>query len=431
MPFFLHTVHLAAAAGLSSSRRLRVSFPTTTTARPSCEIRLNFCLRSPGEERPRLDFHSDSPQAWSKPIITAWPWGLSGGIQSSQPPRVSLRAISVVVENEPPVSIIEVAQEGQTASNIGNPRANNCPPSALPEECRAEYPESEQIDQNPKWVAVDLSPCIREDACKVQLRVVGENQAADSLKLDLRVAGEPSTSNALDACLTYRRDSSIEISTDQQYQLQQHSITITVQMPPPQPNSVDPLKGQEAGFVRTVSAMSTESTAEHCRICQLTADEPLIELGCHCRGELAKAHRSCIQQWFNNKGSNKCEVCRQVATNLPAPISPPMHNFWVWRRSHSYRHGPLRRWQGRGQFHPLVAALLILVAGLMFDVLISYYLGASALPVNIIIGVLVVLGLGTGARLIMECCHHRSVSRSIRRMEIAADMDHLHSANGL
>ena len=46
------------------------------------------------------------------------------------------------------------------------------------------------------------------------------------------------------------------------------------------------------------------------RICQQPMDEPLIELGCHCRGELAKAHRTCIQQWFNNKGTNKCEVCR-------------------------------------------------------------------------------------------------------------------------
>ena len=46
------------------------------------------------------------------------------------------------------------------------------------------------------------------------------------------------------------------------------------------------------------------------RICQQSMDEPLIELGCHCRGDLAKAHRTCIQQWFNNKGTNKCEVCR-------------------------------------------------------------------------------------------------------------------------
>jgi hypothetical protein len=62
--------------------------------------------------------------------------------------------------------------------------------------------------------------------------------------------------------------------------------------------------------------------------------------------------------------------------------------------------------------------MLILVAGLLFDVLISIFLGASALPVNIIIGVLVVLGLGTAVRLILECCHQRIMQRNLRRLEL-------------
>jgi hypothetical protein len=53
----------------------------------------------------------------------------------------------------------------------------------------------------------------------------------------------------------------------------------------------------------------------------------------------------------------------------------------------------------------------------LFDILISIFLGASALPVNIIIGVLVVLGLGTAARLVLECWHERAIRRNIRRME--------------
>lgn len=53
-----------------------------------------------------------------------------------------------------------------------------------------------------------------------------------------------------------------------------------------------------------------------CRICQQHSDEPVMELGCHCRGELAKAHRSCIEQWFGNKGTNKCEVCQCVFFSL-------------------------------------------------------------------------------------------------------------------
>lgn len=329
------------------------------------------------------------------------------------------------------VDMGDVTQEGEThqtqsVSSVVNPEGSTLAPLGE---------EGGQTDDNLKLVEVDLSPVycggIREDACKVQLKVVGVNHSSDCVKPDLRGTGGPSTSNSQDASLAEQRGASIEISTDQQHQLQHHSITITVQMPPPRQNSLDSCKALETAFTRTVSAMSTDSMAEHCRICQLTTEEPLIELGCQCRGELAKTHRTCIQQWFNNKGTNKCEVCRHVATNLPAPISQPLQNFWAWRMSRSYRHGAFRRWQGRGQFHPLLAALLILVAGLMFDVLISYYLGASALPVNIIIGVLVVLGLGTAARLVMECCHERSIRRSIRRMEMAADMDHLQSSNGL
>lgn len=178
---------------------------------------------------------------------------------------------------------------------------------------------------------------------------------------------------------------------------------------------------------RTLSTFSADSLAEYCRICQQPSDEPLIELGCHCRGDLAKTHRSCVQEWFKNKGSNKCEVCQHVATNLPPPASQPLQSFWAWR---PYAHRPLQRWQGRGSFHPLLAALLILTAGLLFDILISYYLGASALPVNIIIGVLAVLGLGTAGRLLVECWHERRIRRSITRMEMDADMDHLQSGNG-
>ena len=99
---------------------------------------------------------------------------------------------------------------------------------------------------------------------------------------------------------------------------------------------------------RTISSWSTDSAADHCRctfrimllrfmlgdasinqsinqglwfllvlgfslttrICQQHSEEPLIELGCMCRGEMAKSHKSCIEMWFKNKGTNKCEVCQ-------------------------------------------------------------------------------------------------------------------------
>ncbi|XP_002971090.2 uncharacterized protein LOC9641836 [Selaginella moellendorffii] len=176
--------------------------------------------------------------------------------------------------------------------------------------------------------------------------------------------------------------------------------------------------GEEQGIFRCPSSFSTDSFADCCRICQQHAEEPLIELGCHCRGELSRAHRSCIEQWFGNKGTNKCEICQHVAENVPAPPVQVAPHFWVWRLgiNRGSRNYTQRR-SGGARFHPLWAALLILIAGLLFDVLISIFLGASALPVNIIIGVLVVLGIGTAARLVVECWHERGLRRNIRRIE--------------
>lgn len=46
------------------------------------------------------------------------------------------------------------------------------------------------------------------------------------------------------------------------------------------------------------------------RVCQQEKEEDLIDLGCQCKGGLAKAHRTCIDTWFHTKGSNKCEICQ-------------------------------------------------------------------------------------------------------------------------
>ncbi|XP_008784616.1 uncharacterized protein LOC103703518 isoform X2 [Phoenix dactylifera] len=141
----------------------------------------------------------------------------------------------------------------------------------------------------------------------------------------------------------------------------------------------------------------SESYQEQCRVCQQQTEEPLMDLGCRCRGELAQAHLSCIGIWFRTRGSNKCEICQQVAVNVPFPESQPS-----------------------GCFSPLWVAFAILIGGLLLDVLISVSLGVSALPVNIIIGVLIVLGLGTALRLTLECCHEWGSRRNIQRAEMTS-----------
>ncbi|XP_020524279.1 uncharacterized protein LOC18436383 isoform X2 [Amborella trichopoda] len=74
---------------------------------------------------------------------------------------------------------------------------------------------------------------------------------------------------------------------------------------------------------KKVAHSRSQSYGEQCRVCQQPSDEALMELGCRCRGELAKAHKSCIELWFRTRGSNRCEICQQVAVNVPPPDSQP------------------------------------------------------------------------------------------------------------
>lgn len=159
-----------------------------------------------------------------------------------------------------------------------------------------------------------------------------------------------------------------------------------------------------------------ESSHEQCRVCQQEKEEELIDLGCHCRGELAKAHRSCIDTWFRTKGSNKCEICQQAAVNVAPPEVHQPANYWVWRVDPSLRGSVISEENRRGCLSPLWVAFSILIGGLLLDVLISVTLGVSALPVNIIIGVIVVLGLGTALRLALEFFHEWRLRRVVQRV---------------
>lgn len=156
---------------------------------------------------------------------------------------------------------------------------------------------------------------------------------------------------------------------------------------------------------------------EQCRVCQEEKEEELIDLGCHCRGGLAKAHRTCIDTWFSTRGSNKCEICQQVAVNVSSPEAHAPTSYWIWRVDPSFRGTDISQERDRGCLNPLWVAFCILIGGLFLDVLISITLGVSALPVNIIIGVIVVLGLGTALRLALEFCHDRSIRSVVHRLE--------------
>ncbi|KAF0929483.1 hypothetical protein E2562_021580 [Oryza meyeriana var. granulata] len=186
---------------------------------------------------------------------------------------------------------------------------------------------------------------------------------------------------------------------------------------PASPSPVEARDGRAkvaAAAVKEAELARTDSFDEQCRVCQQKTEEPLVDLGCRCRGDLSKAHRTCISVWFRTRGSNKCEICQQVAVNIPPPETQASTSYWVWRVDSAYGRG--RGGHERGWFSPLWVAFAILIGGLLLDVLISVSLGVSALPVNIIIGVLIVLGLGTALRLALECCQEWGSRRRMPRL---------------
>ncbi|XP_039826187.1 E3 ubiquitin-protein ligase MARCHF11-like isoform X2 [Panicum virgatum] len=214
------------------------------------------------------------------------------------------------------------------------------------------------------------------------------------------------------------------------------AVTIVISRPgdelhAPDAKGVSPASSPQAGGGKATAASVSVTAAvaakeaelarsdsfddyEQCRVCQQKTEEPLVDLGCRCRGDLAKAHRTCINVWFRTRGSNKCEICQQLAVNIPPPETQASTSYWVWRVDSTYGRG--RGGRERGWFSPLWVAFAILIGGLLLDVLISVSLGVSALPVNIIIGVLIVLGLGTALRLALECCQEWGSRRNVSNM---------------
>ncbi|KAL6177754.1 hypothetical protein ACLB2K_049276 [Fragaria x ananassa] len=191
-------------------------------------------------------------------------------------------------------------------------------------------------------------------------------------------------------------------------------LNVVVSQPPPPvsaASNANPSKEARGQHSRSSSAQ------EQCRVCQQDKDEALIDLGCHCRGGLAKAHRSCIHLVSEQRIQQMRDLpvihSQGVASNVSSPESQPTTNYWVWRIETTYR----SQNQDRGCMNPLWVAFSILIGGLLLDVLISTTLGISAVPINIIIGVIVVLGLGTVLRLALVFCHEWSTRSVVQRVE--------------
>ncbi|XP_010661972.1 uncharacterized protein LOC104881938 [Vitis vinifera] len=129
---------------------------------------------------------------------------------------------------------------------------------------------------------------------------------------------------------------------------------------------------------------------DQCRVCYGDMEGDLIDLGCQCRGGLAKAHRTCIDVWFHTRDSNICEICQEVAANVPPPESQTGTNYQAL--------GALdiaQEIEGEASFEPVCLALAIFLLCILSDVLIPIFLDASSLFVNITTVVINILGFGT------------------------------------
>ncbi|KAI8569946.1 hypothetical protein RHMOL_Rhmol02G0317600 [Rhododendron molle] len=111
-----------------------------------------------------------------------------------------------------------------------------------------------------------------------------------------------------------------------------------------------------------------------CRVCQEEKEEHLIDLGFECQGGIAEACWSCIGTWFHIRGSNKCEVCQQVAINVPPLALQPsvliLHlleqtfrmevvstSYLVWRVDPTFTGSTIAEERKRGCFSPLWVAV--------------------------------------------------------------------------
>mmetsp|Transcript_25049 Transcript_25049/g.41935 ORF Transcript_25049/g.41935 Transcript_25049/m.41935 type:complete len:842 (-) Transcript_25049:186-2711(-) len=85
------------------------------------------------------------------------------------------------------------------------------------------------------------------------------------------------------------------------------------------------------GFIHVArqDPYSSKPSTPSCRICfgDHTDGEPLIPLGCACKGDLARVHEECLMRWFDTSGKKYCELCNapvELLKRLKTPSPQPL-----------------------------------------------------------------------------------------------------------
>ncbi|KAK4804160.1 hypothetical protein SAY86_003977 [Trapa natans] len=111
--------------------------------------------------------------------------------------------------------------------------------------------------------------------------------------------------------------------------------------------------------------------------------------------------------------------------NVPPPPPLPAVNSWIWRVDPTIRRSLVTEDRRQACSTPLCVAFVIVVGGLLLDVLLSMTFGVSAVPINVIIGVVIILGLGTSLRLMLDCYHEWSSRRPVPRLDTNVNITYL------
>ncbi|KAK6932701.1 Zinc finger, RING-CH-type [Dillenia turbinata] len=76
------------------------------------------------------------------------------------------------------------------------------------------------------------------------------------------------------------------------------------------------------------SSVVDEKMMMMCRICHLTSESVLIQLGCKCKADLGVAHTHCAEAWFKLKGNRFCEICGETAQNIKGAADNRFMEEW-------------------------------------------------------------------------------------------------------
>lgn len=101
-----------------------------------------------------------------------------------------------------------------------------------------------------------------------------------------------------------------------------------------------------------------------CRVCHLVFDGGLgtnetMQLGCHCKEDLAIAHRDCAEAWFKIKGNRICEICGATAQNIIGAEDTGFMEQWNDADAASSSQSQARCWQSLSLCNFFLACMVV------------------------------------------------------------------------